>query len=87
MHQKNSMELGKISSKLKVSIVVPVYKKKNYRITAIGSVILRIYQCAVRVQKTLIWFRTSDGLEVLKLVMSWWYKESVIQSDPTNVEG
>lgn len=56
LHQK-SMELGKISSKLKVSRVVPVYKKKgkkmdvkNYRITAISSVIMRIYESAIRLK-------------------------------------
>lgn len=56
LHQK-SMELGKISSKLKISRVVPVYKKKgkkmdvkNYRITAISSVIMRIYESAVQLK-------------------------------------
>lgn len=56
LHQK-SMELGKISSRLKISRVVPEFKKKgdkadieNYRITAISSVILRIYEIAVQVK-------------------------------------
>lgn len=54
LHQKQ-MELGKISSKLKISKVVPVYKKKgkkndvkNYRITAISSVVLKIYESAIQ---------------------------------------
>lgn len=54
LHRK-SMELGKISSKLKMSRVVPVYKKKgkktevkNYRITAISPVVMRIYESAVQ---------------------------------------
>lgn len=56
LHQK-SMELGQISSKLKVSRVVPVYKKKgkktdvkNYRIIAISSVIMRIYESAIQLK-------------------------------------
>src|ERR1700744_1562513 len=54
LHQK-SMEMGKISSKLKISRVVPEFKKKgdkmdvkNYRTTAISSVILRIYEIAIQ---------------------------------------
>lgn len=54
LHRKQ-MELGKISSKLKISKVVPVYKKKgkkndvkSYRITAISSVVLKIYESAVQ---------------------------------------
>lgn len=54
LHEK-SMELGKISIKLKLSRVVPVYKKKedkwnvkNYRIIAISSVIMRIYESATQ---------------------------------------
>ena len=54
LHQK-SMDLGKISDKLKISRVVPVYKKKgdkrdvkNYRITAISSVIMRVYESAFK---------------------------------------
>lgn len=53
LHQK-SMEMGKISTRLKLSRVVPVYKKKgdkrdveNYRIVAISSVIMRIYESAM----------------------------------------
>ena len=59
LHQK-SMELGKISSKLKISRVVPEFKKgdktdiKNYRITAISSVILRIYEIATQDKLLLI---------------------------------
>lgn len=52
LHQK-SMELGTISEKLKVSRVVPIYKKKgdkrdvkNYRIVAISSAIMRVYESA-----------------------------------------
>lgn len=54
LHRK-SMELGKISSRLKISKVVPVYKKKgrkddvkNYRITAISSVVLKVYESAIQ---------------------------------------
>lgn len=56
LHEK-SMESGKIASTLKVSRVVPVYKKKgtkvditNYRITAISSVFMRIYESAMQVK-------------------------------------
>ncbi|XP_037047073.1 uncharacterized protein LOC119081902 [Bradysia coprophila] len=56
LHQK-SMELGKIPSKLKISKVVPVYKKKgrkddvkNYRITAISSVVLKVYEYAIQLK-------------------------------------
>ena len=54
------MELGKISSILKISRVVPEFKKgdktdiKNYRITAISSVILRIYEIATQDKLLLI---------------------------------
>ncbi|XP_037033040.1 uncharacterized protein LOC119072026 [Bradysia coprophila] len=54
LHRKQ-MELGNISSKLKISKVVPVYKKKgkkndvkNYRITAISSIVLKIYERAIQ---------------------------------------
>lgn len=54
LHRKQ-MELGKVSSKLKVSKVVPVYKKKgkkddvkSYRIIAISSVVLKIYESAMQ---------------------------------------
>lgn len=49
------MEKGTIASQLKISRVVPEYKKKgdksdvkSYRITAISSVILRIYEIAMK---------------------------------------
>lgn len=54
LHQK-AMEMGRISSMLKSSRVVPVFKKKgkktdvrNYRITAISSVLMRIYESAIQ---------------------------------------
>lgn len=54
LHRKQ-MELGKISTKLKISKVVPVYKKKgkknevkNYRIAAISLVVLKVYESAIQ---------------------------------------
>ncbi len=51
------MEFGHIYSGLKVSRVVPEYKKKgdkrdvkNYRITAISSTIMRIYESAIKLK-------------------------------------
>lgn len=53
LHQKR-IELGKFPSKLKISKVVPVYKKKrkknnvrSYRITAISPVVFKIYESAI----------------------------------------
>ncbi len=56
LHQK-TMELEKIASKMKLSRVVPIYKKKgkktdvkNYRITAISPIMMKIYESAVQIK-------------------------------------
>lgn len=57
---QKSFETGKIPDALKVSRVVPVHKKgdkanaKNYRVIAIASIIMKIYEIAIKKRLTLI---------------------------------
>lgn len=57
---QKTFEAGKIPPKVKLSRVVPVFKKgkktniENYRVVAISSAILKIFQRATKLQLTMI---------------------------------